>query len=155
MSELSVFVDESGDFGPITEHCPFYIVSLVLHDQSTPIKSQIKSFQEQIHQSGLAKYGSVHTVPLIRREEKYRALDGAIRKKIFDTLFAFARRCDIRHKSIAVDKRWFGEGDALEERIARDLGLFVRDNIEFFQSFDKVVIYYDKGQKEISRTLRL
>ena len=33
MKELSVFVDESGDFGEYDRRSPFYIISLVLHDQ--------------------------------------------------------------------------------------------------------------------------
>ena len=48
-----------------------------------------------------------------------------------------------------------GDGDALEERIARELGEFLRENISFFQSYDRVIVYYDRGQKEISRTLRV
>ncbi len=34
MSELSVFIDESGDFGPYEHHAPYYIITLVFHDQS-------------------------------------------------------------------------------------------------------------------------
>ena len=32
--ELSVFVDESGDFGEYDHHAPYYIISLVFHNQS-------------------------------------------------------------------------------------------------------------------------
>lgn len=34
MRELSVFCDESGDFGAYDHHCPYYIVSLVFHNLS-------------------------------------------------------------------------------------------------------------------------
>jgi hypothetical protein len=27
--ELSIFIDESGDFGPFEKHSPFYVLSLV------------------------------------------------------------------------------------------------------------------------------
>ena len=39
MSEkvLSIFIDESGDFGKFEKHCPFYLVTMVLHDQSYDI----------------------------------------------------------------------------------------------------------------------
>ena len=36
--ELSVFVDESGDFGEYDYHAPYYIISLVLHNQSNDIQ---------------------------------------------------------------------------------------------------------------------
>lgn len=43
MSEniLSVFIDESGDFGPFEHHAPYYIVSMILHEQSTDISDNI------------------------------------------------------------------------------------------------------------------
>ena len=39
MSEkiLSIFIDESGDFGPYEAHAPYYLVSMILHDQNTDI----------------------------------------------------------------------------------------------------------------------
>jgi len=33
MKMLSIFVDESGDFGAFEPHCPYYLFSLVFHDQ--------------------------------------------------------------------------------------------------------------------------
>lgn len=34
MKELSIFADESGDFGEYSTHSPYYIVVMVLHDQT-------------------------------------------------------------------------------------------------------------------------
>ena len=34
MKELSIFVDESGDFGAYEPHAPFYLFTLVFHDQN-------------------------------------------------------------------------------------------------------------------------
>lgn len=42
MSELSVFIDESSDFGPYEYHAPYYIITLVFHNQSSDISEQIK-----------------------------------------------------------------------------------------------------------------
>ena len=41
MKELSIFVDESGDFGEYDYRSPFYIVSMVFHDQSIDIKGDL------------------------------------------------------------------------------------------------------------------
>lgn len=155
MTELSIFCDESGDFGPPSAHSPFYLVSLVLHDQGRPIDSQVGRFNAEIRSRRLEGFLPVHTAPLIRREERYRNANGADRKKAFDALFAFARRCDVSYKTLVIDKRKFGSGKLLERRIAREMGQFIRDNLGFFQAFDKVILYYDRGQKEISRTLDL
>ena len=105
MSELSVFVDESGDFGALAAHCPFYIVSLVVHDQDEPIDAQLGRLEKVMRESGFDRYGPVHTAPLIRREAPYSELDGRQRRRMFDALFAFSRRCSMRHKVILVDKR--------------------------------------------------
>lgn len=153
MAELSIFVDESGDFGEVSKHAPFYILSLVLHEQSNSIDEQVARFEQRVLTEDLESYLPVHTAPLIRREKPYKNLDGKTRKRLFDILFAFSRRCDIKHKCFVIDKRKFGWGANLETRIGRELDRFIRDNIEYLQSFDKVIVYYDKGQKEISRTL--
>lgn len=34
---LSVFIDESGDFGSYDSHAPFYLVAMVLHNQDINI----------------------------------------------------------------------------------------------------------------------
>ena len=36
---------------------------------------------------------------------------------------------------------------------ARELSLFLRENLKFFQSFDRIILYYDNGQKQITRML--
>ena len=73
MKELSIFVDESGDFGEYMSHAPYYIVSMVLHDQSRDISAEITKLNSELTNLG---YGGhvVHTEPLIRREEDYRNL---------------------------------------------------------------------------------
>lgn len=38
---LSVFIDESGDFGSYDYHAPYYLVTMVLHDQSIDISANI------------------------------------------------------------------------------------------------------------------
>ena len=34
--------------------------------------------------------------------------------------------------------------------MSRELGRFVREHLRFFQSFERLIVYYDNGQKEIS-----
>ena len=41
MKELSIFVDESGDFGDYAEHSSYYIISLIMHDQKNDIDADI------------------------------------------------------------------------------------------------------------------
>ena len=102
----------------------------------------------------VARSEPIHTAPLIRREHPYRNLDLRTRKRVFSHLEAFMRHCAITTRSFVIDKRIYGSGQELVERLAREMGAFVTDNLEFFQSFDQVIVYYDQGQKEVSKTLR-
>ena len=46
MRELSIFVDESGDFGPYKLHSPFYIVTLMFFASERDL---YKSYLKAIH----------------------------------------------------------------------------------------------------------
>lgn len=72
--ELSIFIDESGDFGPFEKHSPFYVLSLVLHDQSDDITGQLGHIHGALQARGLDANHAIHTGPLIRREQDYYGL---------------------------------------------------------------------------------
>lgn len=154
MRELSVFCDESGDFGPVATHAPCYIVCLVLHEQNRPIEEPVAQLVRAMQDQGFEGFAPVHTAPLIRREGKYSTLDGTARKKMFDILFSFFRKCPVSCKTFAIDKRWHGTGAALEARLAHELDVFLRDNSAYFHGFERVIVYYDRGQKQVSRVLQ-
>ena len=52
MKELSVFVDESGDFGTYDKRTPYYILSLVLHDQSIDITEDLMALEREMTNIG-------------------------------------------------------------------------------------------------------
>ena len=60
---LSLFIDESGDFGPYDIRAPFYIISMVYHNQSSDISQNIKSFDTHLLNIGY-KHHAIHTGPL-------------------------------------------------------------------------------------------
>lgn len=72
MKELSIFVDESGDFGEYEKHAPYYIVTMVFHDQSVDISDNIKFLNNSLRQIGYGGKQAIHTEPLIRREKTYQ-----------------------------------------------------------------------------------
>ena len=43
MKELSIFVDESGDFGCYDHKCPYYIVTMVMHEQQYDISANVEA----------------------------------------------------------------------------------------------------------------
>ena len=71
MKELSIFVDESGDFGEYEKHAPYYIVTMVFHDQAIDISKDINILNNSLKLIGYGNEQAIHTEPLIRREKTY------------------------------------------------------------------------------------
>jgi hypothetical protein len=136
MRELSIFVDESGDFGPLQNHSPLYILSLVFHDQSDDISGHLDKIHDALRARELPPDHAIHTGPLVRREKDYEWLKMAERRAIFRVLVDFVRMSDVTHHSWVFSKR--------------ELGALIRSSHEYFSAWDRVVIYYDNGQKELT-----
>ena len=52
MKELSIFVDESGDFGEYDYHAPYYIISMVIHRQDVDISNDLKALDNELNNLG-------------------------------------------------------------------------------------------------------
>ena len=153
MRELSIFVDESGDFGDYAKHAPYYIVTMVFHDQDVDIAPNIDMLNNTLLRMGYGNDQAIHTEPLIRREPPYQYFQPNERRAIFSKLFYFALGCDIKYKSFVFRKNEFENKFKLEARIAREISLFIKDNLKFFQGYEKVILYSDNGQHELNRIL--
>lgn len=151
VKELSIFVDESGDFGEYNHICPYYIVTLISHEQKNLINEQIEKLNLHfgISNSGIQ---AMHTAPLIRRENIYKDLDIYERRKMFNTFFHFTRKIGIKYKNIIVDKKHKTYID-INSNISMNLSFFVKENLNYFQQFDKIIIYYDNGQNQLANIL--
>lgn len=147
---MSVFIDESGDFGPYDSRAPYYIVTMVLHDQSVNIADNIVAFNEHLSYLGYPQH-AVHTGPLIRRESIYSQDLVEDRKRVFNALFHFARRLDIRYVSTIVRKSEQFDVIKLTARLSRELASTLREHEEYLNGFDIVNIYYDNGQIELTK----
>jgi len=152
LKELSIFVDESGDFGPYNYLSPYYIVIMVFHDQSTDIKKNINHLNEKLRQSGFPET-PIHTGPLIRREYEYDNYSLIERKRIFNFLYNFTRTTDISYKSLVVEKRQLVDELDLHVLLTKQFTAFFKDNSELFMKYDRIVVYYDYGQRELARII--
>lgn len=52
MHNLSIFVDESGDFGEYSHHSPYYIITMLFHDQDKDIKLLVQKLDSEIQSLG-------------------------------------------------------------------------------------------------------
>lgn len=153
MRELSIFVDESGDFGDYESHCPFYIFTLIFHDQKSSITNQIKWLEEKLDLFQLKKSHCFHTGPIIRKEEDYRNYEIPDRRKLLNMIVQFTKNVDIKYKSIYIEKKNIKDSLFLTISLSKQLSNFINSNLEFFQQFDKIILYYDNGQIELNKIL--
>ena len=156
MIELSCFVDESGDFGKYEKHSPYYLLTLVFHEQSKSIELKDFVILDKKLQKYFPEEGStrVHTGPIIRREYEFQYVSKEDRRHIINALATFAYKMPITYTTIVVDKR-LDNGDNLwlQSQIIKQLNRIIDDNLQYLLSFDDIKVYYDLGQKEISTIL--
>lgn len=151
MRELSIFIDESGDFGKDTKS-PFYIVTMVFHDQDLDIHTQIQALNEQL-QNTLHGIHPIHVGPLIRRESFYYNDPIEERQHIFQMLFHTVRRLPIRYATVEVMRNSLSNNKRFEEVLGSEIRNTLLENFDYLQSFDKIILYYDNGQRELSKLL--
>lgn len=153
MNELSIFVDESGDFGTYEPHTPFYLFTLVFHKQSNSIEEQISHLEHGLADIGFDVKHCFHAGPIIRREEDYQNLSIIERRKCLNRILTFAKSCDISYITFSVEKRHMSDSLSLIVVLSKQLSTFIRDEYAFFAQFDKIIIYYDNGQVELNKLL--
>ena len=150
MSELSIFIDESGDYGTNSE---FYLLTFVFHEQDKPIDRQIAILDESLGNMGYPNTKALHTGPMVRKEDEYQNMALQDRRKLFARLLGFAHSCNISYKSFCLCKREYPDPLVLKNRLAREVSLFFRDNMEYFAGFDRVIAYYDNGQAIVTNII--
>jgi len=148
---LSAFLDESGDWGICAPRSPYYIATFVFHEQAESITEPIAKLDASLVPFQLGS--AVHTGPLIRREKEYLDMSILTRRLIFHRLFVFTRTCKIAYHPIIADKRHATDDRSLADMLTKQLLSFLNENLAYFQSYDKVILYYDYGQPELARIL--
>ena len=154
MSEkfLSVFIDESGDFGPYESHAPYYIISMILHKQENDISENIKSFNSHLSNLGCENH-AIHTGPLIRRESVYSNDLIEERKHLFNALFHFTRKLDFQYSCVKVKKNECMNITTMISKISNAIANILHSKDNFWNTFDRIIVYYDNGQIELTKIL--
>lgn len=153
INELSIFVDESGDFGTYEQHSPFYLFTLVFHKQSSSIEKQIDYLEHCLSDLNFDKKHCFHAGPIIRREEDYQSLTISERRKCLNRILTFAKNCEISYITFSVDKKHLSDSIDLTVALSKQLSSFILEEYAFFAQFDKIIVYYDNGQVELNKLL--
>lgn len=152
MKELSVFIDESGDFGETKERPAYYLVTFVFHNQDNNIDHQVKKLEESVKSSGFnVEY--IHTGPVIRREEVFARYSIDERRKLLYKMLNFVNACPISYLTVTVDRKEAVDKVSLSGKLAKAINTAMSEHLDFFASFDKIIVYYDNGQNELSAIL--
>ena len=152
MKQLSVFIDESGDFSFGNQSSDYYLITLVFHDQDNAIDNLIKNLDEKIHHID-PNISSIHTSPVIRQKDEYSELSLDDRRNILYAFQHFVRKLPVKYHTISIKKKECRHHDDLVARLSKELNKFALYNIDFFNSFDQIIVYYDNGQHEIKNIL--
>lgn len=149
---LSIFIDESGDFGKFDKNCPYYLVTMLFHNQNDNIASEIVHLDSSLTMKGYEKH-CLHTGPLIRKEEVYKLLSIDERKRILNSFMAFAAKIDISYATFIIEKRDGENQFKLISKLSAQIKKFLEERIDYISDFDKIIIYYDNGQKQLTGIL--
>lgn len=149
MTVLSCFIDESG-LAEWQPHSPYYLVSLVFHEQDKPISGQLANLEAVLANRGLGQ-GFIHARPLMRSDDPYRDMPLPDRRYVFSQLFLFAKKCDISYRALLFNRKECRTLEELDNRIGRGLRSLLIENAGYFKGFERIVVYYDDGQKHLSK----
>lgn len=150
MSELSVFVDESGHESGSTN---YYLVTLVLHDQNTGLDEAVGDYEDYLATARLPDI-PFHANPLLHGQGDYTVVPPDVRKKLLGAFRKFVNKAPVKY--VTFSYRW-GEIGTIERLVAclrRDMVNFLAVHLTLFQSYDSVKIYYDDGQDAVATSLR-
>lgn len=151
IKRLNIFIDESGDFGVIDGSSDLYAVSFVLHESTYSIQNELAYLNQKL--SHLNYFDMIHTAYLISRKGDYAYFDLEKRRSLFWALFYFANKVKIRIRTVIVNKKYLNKRGQLKSALEKGIEDFLNDNKDYLSSFDRVVVYYDDGQKILSTIL--
>ena len=152
MKEISIFIDESGGFGKLNPRSPYYIVTMVFHNQAIDITACLDSLETELSYLGYPHH-CLHAGPIVRMENEFANEDIVIRRKLLMKLMGFIRKIKIKHKSFYIDRRDTEDITDATAKLYRQIGTWVKNNYDILLAYDTVKIYYDNGQVELSRIL--
>lgn len=149
MEELSIFVDESGDVG---ETSTYYLITIVLHDQSEDIGQILAPYEADLRARQIDDI-PMHLGPLLNGNDDYKGLGVSTRKALLNGFRVMAGKLPFQYVTFAYRKSEFADYESLLSSMKRDLILSIFDNIDFFQKFRKIKVYYDNGQSVVTNAL--
>ena len=131
MEELSIFIDESGDFGEYDYHSPYYIITMVFHNQQEDVQPAISKLNQELSYLNLDNL-CIHTDPIIRKEEIYVNMSVDERRRVFNKMVVFIRQIDIRYKCFYIEKKHISDVVEATGKLSKQISGFIREHYDDF-----------------------
>lgn len=130
MKELSIFIDESGDFGFNNNNPSYYIATFIFHNQFIDISDNISKLKDKLkYIESNIEY--IHLGPIIRKESVFNNLTIDQRREYAYTMLNFVNSIPINHFSVAIDKV------ELSGKLSKTISSKINEHIIFFSEFRK------------------
>ena len=151
MKRLNIFVDETGEFGFGNGASELYGVSFTFHEQKDDIAVEILKFNERLTKIGYTKM--IHMADLIMKRGDYKDFSISKRKSIFNAIYQFSRKIPIKYQTIIIDKKYTNNSRILKQQLSITINQMIKKHEQYFNKFDKIVMYYDNGQEILATIL--
>ena len=149
MADCSIFIDETGGQGGQSR---YYAITLVFHDQSDDLTETTAKYTASLKRRGLRDI-PFHGSPCMNGHDDYENVDLASRKSMFTAFFIYLQHLPIRYRTFLYKRKELGSNQAFVTRMRKDIIMCLYDELEYFQSFDNVKIYYDGGQAIVTQSV--
>lgn len=162
--ELSIFIDESGDYGVLGDDLiksdhnkqdELYVISFVFHNQGIDIKKNIEYQNQNNENYGFDINKPLHFAPLIRGDNDfYKSFTNEEKLSIILSESRFIKNTNISCAVFTIDKTKVNPLDEFKNgfiHLINDLCFLCN---EYFNSFDILKIYYDDGQGRVKKIVQ-
>ena len=151
IKRLNIFVDETGEFGYGVKSSMLYGISFTFHELDNDISGELNNLNNRLMKIGYTNM--IHMSDLIMRRGDYSKFDIKMRKSIFNSIYQFSRKIPVKYHTIIIDKRFIDNGNVLRKQIINEVNQMIKNNEDYFNKFDKIVMYYDNGQEPLGYIL--
>jgi len=146
--KLNIFVDETGEFGFGNNASELYGVSFTFHEKNEDINVEINNLNNRLNKIGYNKM--IHMASLVARSGEYKDFEIKTRKSIFNAIYQFSRKINVKYCTIIVNKRYNDSKDKLLKELQYKINEIIRQNENYFKKFDIIALYYDNGQETLA-----
>ena len=146
---LNIYIDEGGNDN--LKQSEFYIISFVFHDINDDISYELNKLEQRL--KNIDYDGMIHTSLIVRKEDEYKNMDIKMRKYIINAIYYFIQKSLIKINSIIINEKYLDDKYNLIVNIEKEIDNMIKNNCNYFELFDEIIIYYDNGQKFLEKII--